>query len=44
MLASILQVAGVALVALGAGLIYPPLGIILVGVGALVFGIALERR
>lgn len=44
MLATILQVTGVALVALGAGLFYPPLGIILAGVGALVFGIALERK
>jgi len=44
MLATILQVAGAALIALGAGLIFPPLGIILAGAGALVFGLALERR
>jgi hypothetical protein len=44
MLAIILQVAGSALIALGAGLIFPPLGIILAGAGALVFGIALERK
>jgi hypothetical protein len=42
-LATILQVTGVALVAIGAGLIFPPLGVILAGVGALVFGLAMER-
>jgi hypothetical protein len=44
MLATILQVTGVSLVAIGAALIYPPLGIILAGVGALVFGLAVERK
>jgi hypothetical protein len=43
-LATILQVTGVALVAIGAGLIFPPLGIILAGVGATVFGLAMERK
>lgn len=43
-MATILQVSGAALIALGAGLIFPPLGIILAGAGALVFGIALERK
>lgn len=43
MLATILQVTGVALVAIGAGLIFPPLGIILAGAGAIVFGLAMER-
>ena len=42
-MATILQVTGVALVAIGAGLIFPPLGVILAGVGALVFGLAMER-
>ena len=44
MLATILQVTGVALVAIGAGLIFPPLGVILAGVGAVVFGLAMERK
>lgn len=44
MLATILQVTGVALVAIGAGLIFPPLGIILAGAGAIVFGLAMERK
>lgn len=42
-MATILQVAGAALIAIGAGLVFPPLGIILAGAGALVFGIAMER-
>lgn len=43
-MATILQVTGVALVAIGAGLIFPPLGIILAGAGAIVFGLAMERK
>jgi hypothetical protein len=30
-------------ISLGAGLIYPPAGIVLLGIGVLVFGIAIER-
>jgi len=43
MTATILQILGAALVSAGAGFIYPPLGLIVAGVAALVFGIALER-
>jgi hypothetical protein len=30
-------------ISIGAAFIYPPLGLILLGAGALVFGIAIER-
>lgn len=43
MLANTLQISGIVAVAVGAGLIFVPAGIILAGVGAIVFGLALER-
>lgn len=43
MTATILQIAGAALISVGAALVYLPLGIILAGAAALTFGIALER-
>ncbi len=39
----IFQAAGAAAIAIGAGMIFLPLGIILGGVFALAFGIAIER-
>lgn len=44
MLANVLQIGGIAAVAIGAGLIFPPAGLIVAGVGAVVFGLALERE
>jgi hypothetical protein len=43
MLANVLQISGIVAVAIGAGLIFVPAGIIAAGVGALAFGLALER-
>jgi len=43
MTATILQAIGIFTISLGAGLIYPPAGLILLGVGALLFGLAIER-
>jgi hypothetical protein len=43
MLATILQITGVALVALGVGFYSLPAGIIFAGVGSVVFGLAIER-
>jgi hypothetical protein len=43
MLATILQAVGVAVVALGIGLIFPPAGVVALGVGAVLFGMAIER-
>jgi hypothetical protein len=43
MVATILQIAGIGLVALGAGLWLPPLGVVVAGIGVLLFGLALER-
>jgi hypothetical protein len=43
MTATILQIAGATLISVGAALVYLPLGIILAGTAALLFGIALER-
>lgn len=40
---NILQAAGVITIAVGAGLIYPPLGVILGGIGLLLYGVAFER-
>lgn len=42
-MANIIQIAGATLTAIGVGLIYPPLGIIIAGVFTLVFGVAMER-
>lgn len=43
MLATILQVAGVASVVIGGFLIYVPAGFVLAGAGLLLFGLALEK-
>lgn len=43
MVATILQVVGVTAIAVGAGLFYLPLGIVLAGVGCILFGVAMER-
>jgi hypothetical protein len=44
MLATVLQAAGLAVVAIGVGLWFVPAGIIVAGVGCLLFGLALERK
>ncbi len=44
MKATIIQITGATLIAVGAGIIFPPLGLIVAGVAALTFGIALERN
>jgi hypothetical protein len=43
MIATILQALGVFTISLGAAFIFPPAGIVLFGIGMLVFGIAIER-
>jgi hypothetical protein len=43
MIATILQATGVITIAIGAGLLFPPAGVILLGLGCLAFGIAMER-
>lgn len=43
-MANTLQIAGALITAVGVGLIFLPAGIILAGVFALAFGIALERK
>lgn len=42
-MANLIQISGAALIAIGVGLIFPPLGVIMAGAFALVFGIAMER-
>jgi hypothetical protein len=44
MLANVLQISGLAAVAVGAGLIFVPVGIIVAGAGLVLFGLALERE
>lgn len=44
MIANLLQIVGIAAIAVGAGLIFFPAGIMLAGVGAVLFGLALERE
>jgi hypothetical protein len=44
MVANLLQIGGIAAIAVGAGLIFIPAGIMLAGVGAVLFGLALERE
>jgi hypothetical protein len=43
MTATILQAIGILTISVGAGLIYPPAGLVLLGVGILTIGIAIER-
>jgi hypothetical protein len=44
MLATILQVLGAVLVSVGMALVWLPAGVILAGLSALAFGIAMERK
>jgi hypothetical protein len=44
MIANALQIGGIVAVAIGAGLIFIPAGVIVAGVGAVLFGLALERE
>jgi hypothetical protein len=41
MISSIIQATGIIIVALGIGFIYPPAGLIALGIGTLLFGLAL---
>lgn len=43
MLATILQASGVAVIAIGLGLVWFPLGVLAVGAGVLLFGLALDK-
>jgi hypothetical protein len=43
MIATTLQATGVVVISLGAAFIFPPAGLVLLGIGMLVFGIAIER-
>lgn len=44
MIANVLQISGAATVALGLGLWWPPLGVIALGIFAILFGLAMERN
>lgn len=44
MLATVLQAVGIAVVSFGVGLWFPPAGVIVAGVGIVLFGLALERK
>lgn len=44
MVANVLQVGGLIAMAVGAGLVFVPAGLIVAGVGAILFGLALERE
>jgi hypothetical protein len=44
MIINILQIGGAVLVSAGASLIYPPVGLIVAGAFAILFGLSLERR
>ena len=44
MVANVLQIGGLIAVAVGAGLVFVPAGLIVAGVGAVLFGLALERE
>jgi len=37
------QIVGIAVIAIGLGLVYAPVGVIALGAGILLFGLALER-
>lgn len=43
MIATLFQIVGIVTVAIGCGLVYPPAGVIILGIGVLLFGLALER-
>jgi hypothetical protein len=44
MTATIMQISGAVLIAIGAGLVFLPAGLIVAGVFAVAFGISLERN
>ena len=44
MIANALQVAGIAAIALGAALVFIPAGVIVAGLGLVLFGIVMERE
>jgi len=44
MLATGLQAAGIAVVSIGVGLWFPPAGVVVAGIGIVLFGLALERK
>jgi len=44
MIANALQIAGIAAIALGAGLVFIPAGVIVGGLGLVLFGIVMERE
>jgi hypothetical protein len=43
-MASVIQIIGAATIAVGFGIVYPPLGIMIAGLLALLFGISLEKK
>lgn len=43
MIANVCQIGGLTAVAVGAGLIFPPAGVIVAGLGLVLFGVAMER-
>jgi hypothetical protein len=44
MIANALQIAGIAAIALGAALMFIPAGVIVAGLGLVLFGIVMERE
>jgi hypothetical protein len=44
MFANVLQIAGIAAIALGAALVFIPAGVIVAGLGLVLFGIVMERE
>jgi hypothetical protein len=44
MTANLMQIGGIAAVAIGAGLVFIPAGVIVAGVGLVLFGLAMERE
>jgi hypothetical protein len=43
MIATLFQASGLALVAIGVGVVFPPAGLVIAGIGLFVFGLAIER-
>jgi hypothetical protein len=44
MIANVLQIAGIAAIALGAALMFIPAGVVVAGLGLVLFGIVMERE
>jgi hypothetical protein len=44
MTANLMQIGGIAAVAIGAGLVFIPAGVIVAGIGLVLFGIVMERE